>query len=57
MDEIDEAIDFIDAAVFSGDTFFDDEKRENLKNTIISWLKELDSIERTKKEMEEENES
>ena len=43
-----DAIDEIDAAVFSGDTFHDTEAREHLLEMCKRWTKALNSIEDTK---------
>lgn len=44
-ESVEQAIDEIDAAMFSGDTFYDDDNREVLKKYIARWSKEIDEIE------------
>ena len=45
--DIEEAIDQIDAAVFTGDTFQDKESRDSLSITIARWQRELALIEKS----------
>ena len=47
-------IDEIDASVFSGDAFWGDKLREYFKDRLRAWTKEIESIEKSKKELEEE---
>ena len=44
--DVEEAIDQIDAAVFSGDTFQDKDDRDSLSVTIARWLREMARIEK-----------
>lgn len=44
-ESVENAIDEIDAAMFSGDTFHDDDNREELKKYIVRWNREIESIE------------
>ena len=43
--DVEEAIDQIDAAVFSGDTFRDDDDRASLQARMDSWQREFERIE------------
>lgn len=43
--QIDRAIDEIDAAMFSGDTFQERYNREELKKFIARWSREIERIE------------
>lgn len=45
-----EAIDTIDASVFSGDTYYDETNMKFLENKLIKWMKELNQIKKIKKE-------
>lgn len=46
-DYIFEACETIDAAIFSGDAFHDEEHRKELKALMDRWYRELDRIEQS----------
>lgn len=46
--DVKEALDQIDAAIFTGDTFFNPENMEELKTFIGRWNREITKIENKK---------
>lgn len=47
------AIDLIDASVINGDTFIDDDNREELERMMNRWQKQLNSYEKLSKEIKD----
>lgn len=54
--DLDELIDRLDAHVFTGDTFHDDEKRKNFKEYLDRWARGLVSIEQVIEDVRREEE-
>lgn len=50
-----EAVDSLDAAVFSGDEFFNEEARRAFKAVLARWDRALQQMETTGEEIEGEN--
>ena len=51
---INNAFDEIDAAVFTGDTFMDDKERVNFRALMARWEKELISFDKPSKQFSED---
>lgn len=51
---VDDPIDQIDAAVFSGDTFFDKDARAQFRDMMARWERGLKEFDRMDEELENE---
>jgi len=51
---ITQALEELDAGVFSGDTFYDDEDRAHFRSMMARWERGLVEIDECKQEMAEE---